>query len=182
MPSVEVEQIAIPDGSTVALQIGGEAVRQPVVGIPRLVHRKGLGLARAHAAHQAVMFDVVDGFELEDGIGRLRQPEHQRDGAQQRGDRQQQRGLHRGGPSQRAAPQAALELAPLLCVQPPGAGPATFQSTRQELPQRFTAPRTRGVVVCGRARVVATVMLDHEVAVVHAGHQHPGQQTVNARA
>ena len=56
------------------------------------------------------------------------------------------------------------------------------QGAGQEAPQAFARPGAGRVVQRGGAHVVAAVVLHHEVAVVHAGHQHPSQHAVGAAA
>ena len=131
---------------------------------------------RPRSPLQPVVFDVVDGLQQKDRVGRLHDPEQQRQRPQPRsGQDASHAPCAAVAHSQRAAHPASAQSPQLLRLQAPGAGPAAGQRARQEAPEALASPRRRRVLEGRGSRVVAAVMLDHEVRVVDAGHQRPGR-------
>lgn len=137
---------------------------------------------RAPRATQAIVLDVVHRLQKPDREQRLEHPERQHG---QGTDAQQHRQHHRTGtmrPQQRAAPPALPQAPQAFAFQPPGPHETAGQRARQEPPEALPRAGAGRVVPGGGAHVVAPVMLDHELRVADARHQHPGQHAVGPAA
>ena len=156
-----------------------------MVGVPGVHQAKSLTPPACAVSAQAVMLNVVDDLQQQKGNGRLQcKKRYHFYSCLRRQVKGWKHKKHQGcgrTPGQRAAQPVAFELGDTLRLQLPAADQATPQAARQKPVEALAEARRSRVVLRGGARVVAPVVLDHEVAITNAAHQYPGAKAIQLR-
>ena len=164
----------------VVVRMAGEVeehgAAHPVVGIPGMV---GAGVFVAVVADflpfQAVVFDVVDGFQQDGAKGGGAQEGQEGVGSGHEGHQQHQQGL--GGPKAQGEVVGPSAFGALL-ANAVGADGALEQGARQESVEGFARTGAGGVFRRSHVAVVPVVVLHKKVQVEGGGQQDPGADLV----